>query len=316
MEYSEEWLLDQATTHYLDICKKIYPRRYKLTDEFYSPKNVQIAAVNTYLFAKQGFDARLEKQFGIFNRNPVSISGGTTYQTCVRLMEFSTPTYFVSSALLTALMNTDLPKMRLCDLKWPMEAMLFVLPRETLKTPTGWCTMSAVARSHKGQISPTMRDEEPVMPGSNALTSFSLGTSLDGVIYSWCHPLNEDPIDVGASDPHECDIQDAAEAEFISTHTKIIVQLLLALSMRKDLVTSGEMIKAARAATKHKKAKSPLWSPNVMGRNYRAKTESEGRGTHQSPEMHWRKGHWRMYEKGEHWKVDKTIWIEPILVNP
>ena len=59
--------------------------------------------------------------------------------------------------------------------------------------------------------------------------------------------------------------------------------------------------------------------PRVIGEGYKPKIirNYEPTGTHASPRTHWRSGHWRQQPTGKRDNPEhKTIWIEPILVNP
>ena len=70
-----------------------------------------------------------------------------------------------------------------------------------------------------------------------------------------------------------------------------------------------------------------FWSPNVIGAKYKFKREvptivdgkfvtgQRATGTHASPRLHWRRGHYRNQAFGHQRKERKTIWIEPCLIG-
>lgn len=88
----------------------------------------------------------------------------------------------------------------------------------------------------------------------------------------------------------------------------VTINTLFAMAARPEYVESGK-----RLGT-HKKSGSEIWAPNIIGRKYAVK-RSENPGTHASPRMHWRRGHFRHQPFGPELKQSKVIWIEPMLVN-
>ena len=318
MDHGSERIFEMAQRDYPGIIAKVYPRRYRTDGAYHNPKNLACAGVNAYICAKLGFSNRLNelerqlggpKQLGDINLPALSI-----YRTLTRLTDFQMPTYFVSKGLLTALLNTDLPELRLCDLKWPLDALLFVLPSGGLQSPVGECEYIGIARHAANVPSSTLLDEDAVRTPRDVLTAFCGTADKQGTGFTWYHPINEDPLTV--QDPVSTEMS-PTEAGFLPTMQRIVLQLLLTMTVRPDLVSRGTKVKDAVVDSRKHKAKPELWSPNIIGQTYQSKTESEdGNGTHESPRCHWRRGHFRLYEKGEHWKVTKQVWIEPVLINP
>lgn len=63
------------------------------------------------------------------------------------LIEKTVPTYFVSRGLMTALMNTDLPRdFSVEEMPWPLDSMLFCLPEGTIVTEKGDFSVIAVCK--------------------------------------------------------------------------------------------------------------------------------------------------------------------------
>jgi hypothetical protein len=90
----------------------------------------------------------------------------------------------------------------------------------------------------------------------------------------------------------------------------IIFNTLFAMAARPEYVESGKRI------GNMKKSKSELWTPNIIGRKYATKYDPNAEtGTHASPRMHWRRGHFRQQACGIGRLEHKIIWIEPMLVN-
>ena len=55
------------------------------------------------------------------------------------------------------------------------------------------------------------------------------------------------------------------------------------------------------------------YSKTVIGRNYATKRSDGNGGTHASPRMHWRRGHFRQQAFGPKMSERKIIWLEPTL---
>jgi hypothetical protein len=103
----------------------------------------------------------------------------------------------------------------------------------------------------------------------------------------------------------------ATEGEFLRDLSGVVFRVLLGLEARPALLVSG------RRDGRHKKSGVELWTPNVVGRDYRvarAGVESHG-GSHASPRPHWRRGHFRRQAVGAGRTERKIIWIEPILIG-
>jgi hypothetical protein len=77
------------------------------------------------------------------------------------------------------------------------------------------------------------------------------------------------------------------------------------------------LVERGRAAGRHKKLGVELWTPTVVGRNYRVARSagSAAAGVSARPRMHWRRGHFRQQAVGPRGGgAHKTIWLEPTLV--
>lgn len=123
-----------------------------------------------------------------------------------------------------------------------------------------------------------------------------------------------------------------------------MLKLLCVLNWRDNLIEPAQCIRPAR----HRRGsvRSELWSPNIIGRRYRPRSESvTPAGTHASPRLHWRRGHatfqvigkkedlvpvavlarnengeidWPRVEEATRqrfWKSHKRVWVDPILVG-
>jgi hypothetical protein len=99
---------------------------------------------------------------------------------------------------------------------------------------------------------------------------------------------------------------------------RIAMNAILLLNVRPEMAEVGARVE--RSGKTKKGAHVPeVWTPNWLGRTYRtpgrtADSTTE-KGTHASPRLHWRRGHWRDQRVGAGRKESKTIWIEPVVVN-
>jgi len=93
---------------------------------------------------------------------------------------------------------------------------------------------------------------------------------------------------------------------------RLSLNLLTVLSARAELVESHQPLKPMHGDGINEK----LWEPRWIGKNYRITRARRGGGTHASPRLHIRNGHWRMQPCGP--RADglrRLRWIEPCLVD-
>jgi len=100
-----------------------------------------------------------------------------------------------------------------------------------------------------------------------------------------------------------------SDAQFLAHLTQITFAMLLAITARPALVKRGER------GGRHKKSGLPIWTPNIVGRDYRYKSEGEITGTGGTKRLHWRRGHFRNQAIGTGRTDHKIIWIEPMLIG-
>jgi hypothetical protein len=99
------------------------------------------------------------------------------------------------------------------------------------------------------------------------------------------------------------------DGEFLQKMVSIFFGVIMAMLARPTLLE-----KECRVATTKKKREREFWSPNVVGKYYQP-VHQKGDGTHSSPRMHWRRGHYRNQAHGEGRKERKILWIEPMLIS-
>ena len=86
----------------------------------------------------------------------------------------------------------------------------------------------------------------------------------------------------------------------------------MAMTCRPDLLTK-ETIHHWQHKNPSKKGNVAFWSPNIIGNDYQI-LGGHGSGSHASPRMHWRRGHFRNQACGQGRKDHRRVWLEPMLV--
>ena len=308
-----------AERDYPSLVKRLYPRNYAHGDHWPSPRVLGGFAISLI--------GMKEREF----KNDVGVEDGIaewSYLATAVLAEQEVPTWFVAPELVEGLLHTDLPSdMSLRDLRWPREALLFVLPTNSglRHSVHGDMAFLVIAKSDGGsshQIDPTI-ESWPVGFSKDVVNTYAV--YLDGAVYSWSHPLNDDLIDTSKRDPlvgtligGERVPPNEEDKHFTLLHSQLAIGLMLALQARPDLEEPAVVVQKAKQAKPGAPQKRDLWSPRYLGRKLVRKQHGEPQGgTHASPLTHWRVGHFRLYraEPGKKWKKTHTVWIEPTLVN-
>jgi hypothetical protein len=100
-----------------------------------------------------------------------------------------------------------------------------------------------------------------------------------------------------------------ADRSMMNLLSGLVFRLLLTMNARKELIESG--FRAGR----HKKTGAEIWTPNIVGRNYRISRPATSSGEGSQKRLHWRRGHFRNQAIGARRAEHKLIWIEPTLVG-
>lgn len=251
------------------------------------------------------------------------------------------PTYFVGHEFGRAVAMTHPPdNMLISELQWPQEAIMFVLPDrlqdEVFGRPVPFL-MVARATSKEVQPPPYVRAVNPAVRGigfgndgfhtmvvapviqppkyvhEDYTASFNSTTTFKEIM-SWEdfegieYRDRSDYMPLESSLTHEQDL--AINRKIIS----LTMGLLIAMAAVPEYIENGECVRKARV--KHNRAVDELWAPNILGRHYRQPHNEPQGGTHASPRMHTRAGHWRNQRTGKNWSGSKIIWIKPVLVCP
>lgn len=193
-------------------------------------------------------------------------------------VQYGSPIFFITQPLLDAAANTELPEfIDWSSLHVPFPAGTFILPLKSGYTdPTGSYEVAILDYAlYQTHDAPQLL--------LTMLDANSLGYSV------WFE----------GNDGHSKRFRDAC--------LRVFFTILFAMAARPEYVESG------RRLGTHKKSGADIWSPNIVGRKYATKRSDEV-GTHASPKMHWRRGHFRYQPYGSGREQRKVIWIEPMLI--
>ena len=112
------------------------------------------------------------------------------------------------------------------------------------------------------------------------------------------------------------------DREFVQRIRNLVINVLLTLEFSPSLLTDIDRTETITATVGGgfavRQTSSNIKYPRWLGKNYQHRSVlSAEKGTHCSPYIHWRRGHWRVLESGEgkRWRDTKRLWIEPVLVN-
>lgn len=319
-----EELMDRE---YPDLMRAFYPRIYENTGRYHSPRACAGAVVNIiaetlrYGYHKTATAYRLAMP-------------GLAY-----LRQHRVPMFFLAPDLMEAVLRTDFDD----DINWqtmelPYESGILMLPKGSLVHPEdGEVAMLMWSRIRKGEHAPPWPGiPRPILP-HDAFIILGLCADrcvwFDSILTANVRPVmrlnnlfyrapGEAAPNIEKSNFMDADLTED-EQPFVEKMGVILFGTFLAMNARPVLVEHGKLLKRVGAGAKARE----FWSPNVIGARYKFKrevakivdrqfvTSTRATGTHASPRMHWRRGHYRNQPYGPKLKEHKTIWIEPCLIG-
>lgn len=237
------------------------------------------------------------------------------------------PCLYIAPELFGAIAHTDPPPdIRWVDLPLPFESAVLMLPRGALFHPTDgevyFLGYARIRASEFIRFSPAFRWSEvkdDVFCVYTALADQANFPFLDTTLNALTMPRIGDrqnwaggkpAVYTVRAGPHEMDIAES-ESDFLNQCVQLVFSLLMAMTARPALLSEG------RKVGHHKKSRREIWEPNIVGRDYRIVREAHNteQGTHASPRTHWRRGHWRLQRHGPGMALQKSIFIDPVLVG-
>jgi hypothetical protein len=318
-----------------DLLRKFYPRIYENVGRYHSPR--QCAA----FLANVTFEtSRLGRE-----RSP------TSYQLIIPMLEpmaqRGMPMFFIAPDLLKAIERTDFYDdidWRKDHLKLPFDQGIFILPKGAFAHPQdGDVSMILWGRFEKGKEYPGPVPHMATILTHDGFTLLGL-THKTGVWYNsvfnadvrptvrlnnlFYRESMDEPTPPSLKTTRLDSDLTKADEEFLEKLGVITFGTFLAMNAKPELLEKGKLLKRVQKTGQQPRE---FWSPNIIGPRYRLKREvrkidKHGKfvadqpkrdlgGTHASPRLHWRRGHFRNQAYGMGLKERKQIWIEPMLIG-
>jgi hypothetical protein len=287
------------------LFKQFNPRIYKGIDVWCSPEVPGVAFAACYLNLEllstpQGLE--LARDRGLTDENIAieqrfGLAGWT-------MSQYQMPTFFVAPDLAESLLLTDMADdIHWTDLKRPFDAGLFMLPKRFLLGADGyrydwmaWAFFPKNARDREGALF----DQLYLFSGTRDCPHAEL------VLTSALGPLRK----LGEGKFEVDEVSGMGETlDVMNAVAKLVLGLFIVMNTKPEFVEAGR-----RLSNQTKASGNETWTPNVVGRKY-VLPRMPHDGTHASPRMHWRRGHFRNQHFGKLNAETKIIWLEPTLVN-
>lgn len=287
-----------------DLWRALHPRTYTGAAGWCAPDLPATALANECLWQGRGGPIQADDS-GSLSREELSAMHIWYVVAAAKLVKNRMPTYHISRDLLSAVLQTNPPP----GINWktqelPMDAGIFLLPNRGKEYPAwlGWCRLQPGE-----QITTPGNWRQYTIPDNPIGFLVFAGNSPD--------EQSHDSFIITCGANGEFDASKIAEgvrppgfnyAQIVGTTTS----LLLAMLSRPELVErDGRKVRTIKNGPAREE-----WTPNWIGRTYRVQ-RAAGDGTHASPRLHWRRGHYRKQPCGAGRKEHKIIWLEPCLVG-
>ena len=270
--------------------KAIYPKRITPPGGYLNPKYFSITLWSEL---EVGFSAemnRLPHVTGLIN--------------ALLHLEYGVPTYFVRSEFAQAVAQTEPPAdFKFSEIRWPMPAMLFVLPTDFVLKQFGFmCPFISVTHSPAGEYPKRLKKLPQCEMPIHAVHPVQSTIDRFNVIYP-VYSQNEAPVDYTGSYPMTMNVNEMGTAPFDDAtymeeasldpgrfylnrtdvelppegelehpfNMKVqnfAVKLMLLLTARPNFIAHGAQSRPAKI--KHGRVRDAIWNPNLIGWDYRA----------------------------------------------
>lgn len=300
---------ENIATTFPKLWELCYPRQILPPDGY--PNPIEFSALTTAHFLTWLYDA---DSLDTHKANVVLCTS--------MLANDGMPTYFLNPDFCRAVAATRIPNdFRGRDIRWPLNRMLFVLHPQFSKDYFGF---------EAPFITANRIDAETVIPASltPALRSTvhaarSIGTHSEKIAFTMAgySDLDAFPSEYDVAMPPDYTLQDIYDSKYSDSvqeaglmalfskqmteeegrrvtqlMTALCVKLLMVVASLPKSVATGNVVRPAKC--KHGRVRPALWSPNVIGDGYHFAYAGTGTGTHASPRMHMRWGHFTHQVKG------------------
>lgn len=303
-------LTDGIQKGYPALFKAVFPRNISVPHGYADPRHYSSSMV--------GF---LETVRNPLTTHPVHVTG---YMMAISLMATKVPTYFVAPEFAYSVANTDLPgDFKFAELKWPLQAQLFVLPDEFISSYFEgiYCPFMSIAHVFPGNYPTDLK--LPINLDTPPLPVKDEKIVMDYPVFH----LHETPTDYNGSypvgmgvevfktgpfndmTPYEEKVHNIKfkadpitpeqEKKFIDRACQFLIKLLLAVAERPNLVEHGAITRHARVH-QGRVVLPQIVSPNFIGRTYRIPrryAEGVAAGSGRKPRFVFRRGHYTWQAK-------------------
>lgn len=291
-------LVEALRRDYPKFWKRFCPRRYRNVERYqdYRMLNAILCTTVAYIDAVEIDQIVSDMQtFGI-----IAATGTKN--------DF--PLFFVSPEMFLAASATAPPD----EIDWqtmplPFEFMTFVLPKSIAKIKDEEIVAIQFTRCRKG-FHHIPETDKNIFLTNDMLYIDIINTSGMRYLRHLTKPYLPGSELPNTSNGEYQRTLDGNENELTNLLTHVAFNLIFAMAARPELLTKG-----TRSGT-HKKSKQEIWSPNIIGEHFKiSRPPVNLGGTHASPRLHWRRGHFRRQAVGTGRLDHKMIWLEPCLVG-
>lgn len=223
------------------------------------------------------------------------------------------PNWHLSADIARSLVATDPPGDALVsDLKLPYPGQVFLLPAGFLQDSNGREIDHIVMAASKGGPPPT---------GGIIISTMWNDHGNEGPPMSLYAP-NEasmaeytEPSDTATYSNEALRFDASEERQLLLAMARLAINATFLINEAPHLVTEPGEIERKRSAM-HGGNKVDVLPPRWLGESYRLpRPKGDSQGTHSSPRIHLRRGHWRNQPHGPEMKLRRRQWVQPHVVG-
>ncbi len=303
---------------------KQLPEYQKLVSKCYrEPSGYASVRAICYQIARAVWNARV---------NPGGLDWVTADSASIayQVAHLEVPTLWLSKPLAVALKETNIPA-QVAGLKRVLPGGIIMLPENLFKTPDDQqCTFIAwIHRLPEDELvdiklgSRFTVSHPPTEQGQICwFSALANGDVYHGNVECLPDGVEFGPINLATNLRYFTNINAEAESDIIASLQRLIIQVLLVMQVRPNLIDETQITQTTQGVGfKKSKVENQMWNPRWIGKNYVIREETVAAppsgGTHASPRPHWRKGHLRRVPIGPREENQrKWIWLEPTWVYP
>jgi hypothetical protein len=289
---------------------RLYPRHYH-TPEGYLPAKY-LSGILGVAINLAPMVSKASRDKGMYTEEANSAVANLVAQ---KVVDTGVQQFWLGRAVGEALLRTTVPKDAILrETPWPFPAFVIYLPKGLLSTEKSGdvCHIAVSLHTpgdHDRYTGGTIEEDRLLIHAGSVLD--------DGRVADWYATYPTHCAVAEIFDPTHfrhseiCpDIRAVSDSEVA---TKIIE---LVLNTCYYMAQAAEAVDEHIIGGKRKRGKevTPWWTPRWVGHRYAGAQRDRG-GSHLSPRMHWRRGHFRAQGYGEGRKQIRQTWIEPVIVN-